>query len=186
MLGVVSVRLGRDAHPRPGTARTDILAVKTEGQRPCIEVQVKTSRMVIRTSTATRKENGCWHLGDKDQLPALSTYEWYALILVDRDPMANAPRSFIVPRDHVAAAAWIGHMHWRTDKSVPPGRRNAPTDQATVWVETFEGYRDKWELLDMPTDEVPVLLPEHYQDWAAEEGVGLPPEHPWTINMPEW
>lgn len=171
---------------RAGTARTDILAVKTEDPRPRIEVQVKTSRMVVPTKRSTREENGCWHLGDKDQLPTLSDHEWYALILIDREPIANAPRTYIVPRNHVAAAAWIGHKHWLHDDSVPFGRRNAPMDQATVWVETFDLYKDRWDLLDKSTHDAPVLLPDHYQEWAAKPNVGVPPGHPWEEKMPTW
>lgn len=72
------------------------------------------------------------------------------------------------------------------DKSVPPGRRSAPMDQATVWVETFDLYKDRWDLLDNSTDDAPVLLPDHYHEWAAEPNVGVPPNHPWERKMPTW
>ena len=85
-----------------------------------------------------------------------------------------------MPRDHVAAA-WISHESWRTDPGAAPGTRNAGVDQARV----FESYLDRWDLLDEPTHTAPVLLPEHYRDLALTDRVGLPPEHPWRLAMPD-
>jgi hypothetical protein len=70
-------------------------------------------------------DQGRWQLGVKSQQPALSPHEWYALVMLDPDARTKAPRTFIVPRDHVAAAAWIGHKNYLTDPSAPPGTRNA-------------------------------------------------------------
>jgi hypothetical protein len=108
---------------RDGLGRTDILAVQTGGPgRQTVEVQVKSIRWV--------EASGRWQLGVKSQQPALSLHEWYALVMLGPGAPTAAPRTFIVPRDHVAAAAWIGHMNWLTDLHAPPGRRNAGLDQA--------------------------------------------------------
>ncbi|WP_314194524.1 hypothetical protein [uncultured Arthrobacter sp.] len=122
----------------------------------------------------------------KSQQPALSLHEWYALVMLDPDAPTRAPRTFIIPRDHVAAAAWIGHMNWLTDPNALPGGRNAGLDQARVGIETVEPYEDRWDLLGTETDEVPVLLPGWYRKLAAEPRVGLPAGHPWTSELPEW
>jgi hypothetical protein len=122
----------------------------------------------------------------KSQQPALSRHEWYALVMLDPDKPTAAPRTFIVPRDHVAAAAWIGHMNWLTDPSAPPGRRNAGLDQARVGIETVQRYEDCWNLLGTPTDKVRVMLPEWYRELAAGPRVGLPEGHPWKKKLPEW
>jgi hypothetical protein len=89
--------------------------------RQTIEMQVKSIRwMDVR---------GRWQLGVKSQQPALSPNEWYALVMLHPDKPTAAPRTFIVPRDHVAAAAWMGHMNWLTDPSAPRGKRNAGLDR---------------------------------------------------------
>lgn len=164
---------------RDGLERTDILAVHTGGPgRQTIEVQVKSIRWM--------DDRGRWQLGVKSQQPALSQHEWFALVMLHPDRPTEAPRTFIVPRDHVAAAAWIGHKNWLTDPSAAPGKRNAGMDQARVAVDTFLAYEDRWDLLGTPTDEVPVMLPKHYRALATDPRVGLPEGHPWKQKLPEW
>ena len=91
-----------------------------------------------------------------------------------------------MPRDDVAAAAWIIHENWRTEPGVEPGKRNAGVDQARVGATSFANYLDRWDLLHEPTRQVPVLLPPDYRDLASSDRVGLPPAHPWRENMPDW
>src|SRR4051794_26877755 len=92
---------------RDGIERTDILAVQTrvEGdERPMIEVQVKAASPNPRPS---------WPLGRKGLVAAISKREWYVLVLLQQPD--ERPRSFVIPRDHVAAATWIRHMSWLND-----------------------------------------------------------------------
>jgi hypothetical protein len=67
--------------------------------------------------------------------------------MLDPDVRTKAPRTFIVPRDHVADAAWIGHMNWRTDPSATPGTRNSGMEQARVGIDTVLRYEDRLDLL---------------------------------------
>lgn len=165
---------------RDGLERTDILAVQTEGPgRQTIEMQVKSVRS--RNDARVR-----WQLGVKSQQPALSRHEWYALVMLDPYAPTAVPRTFILPRDHLAAAAWIGHMDWLTDPHAPPGKRNAGMDQSRVGIETVQPYEDCWDLLGTPTDNIPVMLPGRYRELAADPRVGLPQGHPWKKELPEW
>jgi hypothetical protein len=100
---------------RDGVARTDILATDP-GSGWLIEVQVKTASFSTRPS---------WLLGTKAQEPARTDHEWFVFVVLGSEPW-EAPRSFVVPRDHVSAAAWISHTNWLTEPGIPPGRRNAP------------------------------------------------------------
>ena len=68
-------------------------------------------------------------------------------------------RSFVVPRDHLAAAAWIVHMNWLQDPIVSPGKRNVGVERARIRVEVLVGYEDGWDMLASPTTQAPVLLP---------------------------
>ncbi len=163
---------------RDGMERTDILAVATHlAHRPTVEIQVKT--------TLSPGDRMSWPLGEKAQLPDRSGHEWFVLVSIPT-VHADPPRAFIVPRDHIAAAAWIVHMAWLTDPLATQGKRNAPVAQARIKVENFEGYEDRWDLLPIPTPEVPVLLPPSLRDLSQESRVGLPPGHPWEQHLPSW
>ncbi|KQQ94609.1 hypothetical protein ASF62_11105 [Leifsonia sp. Leaf325] len=162
---------------RDGLERTDILAVQTTGDRRMIEVQVKASRGT--------SDNTSWLLGVKSQKPAISDREWFVLIGLPSTPVEQ-PRAFIVPRNHVAAAAWIEHMAWQTDPTVAPGKRNTDVDQARVKATVWAGYENRWDLLDGSAYDAPVLLPKRIRELALEQRVGLPPEHLWHDGLPVW
>lgn len=164
---------------RDGLERTDILAVHADGDdRRLIEVQVKGAR-------GPKFERISWPLGSKSQQTSRHPREWFVLVAIP-DDLSLAPRSFVVPRTHVAAAAWIEHMDWLTHPDAEPGKRNAPVDRARVWLSTLVSYEDRWDLLHVAEDDVPVLLPRRYRDLAETERVGLPPAHPWRTTLPDW
>lgn len=164
---------------RDGLERTDILAVHAAGtDRRQIEVQVKTSRY----KQANRVS---WPIGVKSQQPSAHEREYFVLVAVP-DAESSAPRSFVVPRDHVAAAAWISHMHWFTEPGIPAGQRNAGVDRSRVALWVFADYEGRWDFLHVDCRDVPVLLPVQYREYAQERRVGLPPAHPWKVSLPNW
>lgn len=161
---------------RDGLERTDILAVHTAARgRPMIEVQVKSLNDVGLSSS--------WPLGTKSQSPSQSDREWFVLVLLGRVP-GDRPRSFVVPHDHVAAAAWIRHMDWLTEPGVAAGKRNVGPDRSRVEVAAFERYEDRWDLLLGSASTAPILLPPDFWELAQDPRVGLPPGHPWRTNLP--
>lgn len=162
---------------RDGLARTDILAVQTTGARRTIEVQVKSVRQT--------KSKPDWPLGTNSQAPALNDREWFVFVLIDLDP-AGPMRTFVVPRDHVAAAVWIEHMHWATEPGIPVGKRNTPLSNARSTISAFESYEDRWDLLLHSADDAPVLLPPGFRTHALDPRVGLPAGHPWAAQLPGW
>ena len=143
--------------------RTDVLAVHSLS-RVMIEVQVKTT-----TSSS-------WPLGRKGTLPARSEREWY--VLVKLGPPPGLPDTYVVPRDHVAAATWIGHRAWLTNPDVEPGKRNAPVDRARIGEEVWADYRAGWDLLQTDTRLVQVLLPGWMRSAMDLNRIGLPPSIP--------
>jgi hypothetical protein len=162
---------------RDGLERTDILAAATQLEhRPAIEIQVKTATAGSRLTS--------WPLGGIAQEIARSPREW--VVLVSLPPLPTAPRGFVVPRDHASAATWVAHQHWLTDPSAPAGSRNAKINQARIQLVVWEGYEDRWDLLDKPTSDAPVLLPKWIRERAQEARVGLPPRHPWRDGLPKW
>lgn len=162
---------------RDGLERTDILAVSADDSRQMIEVQVKTA------TGATDKTS--WPLGSKSQLASRTDREWFVLVALPAE-VNQAPRSFVVPRDVVAAAAWISHQDWLTSPDAEPGKRNAPVDRARVLLPVWGGYEDRWDLIKRPTSDAPVLLPPRYRELALDSRVGLPAGHPWLEELPVW
>ncbi|MCU6479788.1 hypothetical protein [Arthrobacter sp. A2-55] len=162
---------------RDGLERTDILAVKADETSRMIAVQVKAA------SGASHRTS--WPVTSKAQTPAVNDHEWFVFVALPQD-LALPPRSFVVPRDHVAAAAWIAHMDWLTDPTAQPGKRNAPVDRSRVYMKVWERYENRWDLLERSAYEAEVLLPRHYRELAQLDRVGLPPKHPWKIRLPEW
>lgn len=164
---------------RDGLERTDILAVRAEGgERRLVEVQVKAAR-------GARMHSISWPLGSKSQAPSLHEREYFVMVAIPHD-LHEHPRNFVVPRIHVAAAAWIEHMNWLTHPDALPGKRNAPVERSRVLLSTFAGYEDRWDLLDVDQSAAPVMLPSTFRDLALTERVGLPPDHEWRDGLPEW
>jgi len=162
---------------RDGLARTDILAVQTTGDRRAIEVQVKSIRIT--------KSKPDWPLGTNSQGPSLNDREWFVFVAIALNP-TGPMRCFVVPRDHVAAAVWIEHMHWFTEPGIPIGQRNTPLKDARSSVATFANYEDRWDLLEHSAYDAPVLLPAAFREYAQEARVGLPDGHPWLEALPVW
>ena len=164
---------------RDGLERTDILAVRSTETRRMVEIQVKAA------NARHRSESTNWPINAKAQQFALSEREWFVFVML---PISGwqAPRSFVVPRDHVSAAAWISHQDWRTEPSAVAGKRNAEVDAARLTLATWLRYEDRWDLLDNSAFDAPVLLPHRLRGLALEPRVGLPPNHPWTEHLPNW
>lgn len=143
-----------------------------------VEIQVKSARTVTWAKTN-------WPLGEKSQQPSAHEREYFVMVATPNDVTINA-RCFVVPRAHVAAAAWIAHMDWLTADGVPRGKRNAPVNQSRVYLPIFAPYEDRWDLLDVDESKSPVLLPAAFRDLALSERVGLPIGHAWRDKLPAW
>lgn len=162
---------------RDGLERTDILAERharspEAGGRPSlISVQVKTSR------------SERWPLNPEKIGAQRNDEEWF--VLVGWNEATQDLSSYVVPRDHVTAGAWLAHMSWLNDPKFTD-RRHCPSSQARIGADVFAGYRDRWDLLLEPTSKAPILLPKHLHGIALRGDCALPPWHPWTQELPDW
>ncbi len=123
-----------------------------------------------------------------DILAVHATQRWMIDVLVRLGEPPAAPECFVVPRDHVAAATWIGHMTWLTSRDAPPGKRNAGIEAARIADDEWRAYRDLWADLQRPTKALPVRLPLWMRAMMREPRVLLPEGHPWWLeaDVPEW
>ena len=131
---------------RDGLERTDILAERSHAPFDVtqISVQVKTSR------------NERWALNPAKIGSQRSLYEWF--VLVGWNENEQTLSSYIVPRNHVSAGAWLGHMRWLTD---PTAKRQTPI------------------LLPHELHEFALI--------ADASNSKLPEWHPWSgDSLPEW
>ena len=162
---------------RDGLERTDILAERSHAPFDVtqISVQVKTSR------------NERWALNPAKIGSQRSLYEWF--VLVGWNENEQTLSSYIVPRNHVSAGAWLGHMRWLTDPTAKRNRNCGP-EQARMDVSVFGDYKDRWDLLLKPTSQTPILLPHELNEFALIADASnskLPEWHPWSgDSLPEW
>jgi hypothetical protein len=150
---------------RDGVERTDILAANVESGL-AITIQVKAAG-----ATAS------WPVGTKGFLCAKSEHEWY--VFVHLGDGYSAPRYWLVPRNDVAAAAWVGYHAWRYSPDAKR-KRSAGPGATRLHPDDIDGYLDRWDLLELETSSAPWLLPEWIEGQASE--------HVWqsSSDAPAW
>jgi hypothetical protein len=149
---------------RDALERTDVLASHTPSGA-LVAIQVKAANA---DAAATLP----WPVGTKAIQPPRGDNEWYAFVALAGD---GGPTTWIVPRAHVAAVAWAGWHAWRYDPA-HEGKRHSGLESTRLGPGNFSGYAERWDLLELPTSRVPVLLAE--RDLAKIEKEGLPDGHP--------
>jgi hypothetical protein len=77
-------------------------------------------------------------------------------------------------------------MSWLTDPTANPGSRNAGIGSARLPRSAFARYEDRWDLLEAPAFEVPVMLDARMRDAIDDPLVGLPEGHRWRDGVPEF
>lgn len=155
---------------RDDMARADILAmsIRLPG-RPTIQVQVKSA-----TKSATRNRVS-WHLGKTTSGLDESDRAWFMLVVVPEIP--EPLYAYVIPRDHVAAAIYLSQQRLLSESGNPPDSRDGVLDRMRTSETVFEAYRDRWDLLDTSTVEVPIMLPkqllEHIHNRSHFGDLGL-------------
>jgi hypothetical protein len=131
------------------------------------------SGRVLTIQTKTASVGNKFTLGEKDERPAQSDNEWY--ILVALDAVGRRPSFYLVPRNVVSAFLYADHRRWLARLS-PSGAPHKDTSRRAIVRPTVEGYRERWDLLSLPTDDVPLLLDEAARKLVDE--TGFAPGHP--------
>lgn len=103
---------------------------------------------------------------------AAGSDEWF--VCVSLRALDERPVFYIVPRDHLVAHVWVAHHFWLSQPKRDGSQRKNST-MRVIKLRDLDGYREAWELLDLPAAEAPVRLPEAFYERRTE--VGPLPEH---------
>jgi hypothetical protein len=142
--------------------RTDLVA-QHETTKRVIAVQCKTS---------TGDQDFLLSIGCESPSPP-GRDEWFALI--NAFGPDERPTFYLMPRNVVAAYLFITHRVWLRGTKKDGSPRNESTMRNVHRAEA-DPYRERWDLLEGPTADVPYWLPEAVFDW--EPAIGLPAGHP--------
>jgi hypothetical protein len=155
-------------------SRRGWLATVTIKNAPGTDVlaqRVHTGAVVaIQTKTASRGNN--FWVDKKCEVPARAMNEWY--VLVDLRADGDRPKFYVIPRNIIAGATYAQHVEWL--QRPREGRSVKDTTQRSLHAKYLTGYEDRWDLLDRPADEAPLLIGEWYTECVRR--FGLPPGHP--------
>ena len=157
------------------------LATVTIKNAPGTDVLAKSLRSgaVVAIQTKTASLGNQFWLSSKCEVPAMSQNEWYVLVKLHKE--RTRPSFFVVPTNVVAGAVYAQHREWLSR----PGREGKPrkdTNMRVMPAKHFLGYEDRWDLLEKPADEAPLLIAEWYSECVRD--FGLPPGHPGWPSVP--
>lgn len=145
-----------------GVERTDILA------------QHSSSGRVIALQVKTANSDG-FQLSAKAEAPTSESNQWFVFVrLADPD---DRPRYFVVPANVVSALVFVVHRDWTAGRR-RDGSPRKPTTRRVIRANQFERYEDAWQLLEAPSHDAPVWLPDSVLRKSADPAIGLPDGHP--------
>jgi hypothetical protein len=144
---------------------TDVLAQRLE------------TALTVAIQTKTASPGSMFRLSEKDERPARTPHEWYVLVRLKGE--LERPDFFVVPRDFVSAFLFVGHRTWLAE----PGKKgpHRDTKQRNMDGEWISDFKERWELLDLRTEDVTSTHDQWVLKMAGQ--FGLPEEHPWRSRI---
>jgi hypothetical protein len=127
---------------------------------------------VVAIQTKTSSDGNSFQLDKKCEVVAREMNEWY--ILVGLRAEGERPKFYLIPRNIIAGATYAQHVEWL--QRPREGRSVKDTARRALLAKYLAGYEERWDLLDRPADEAPLLISEWYTDCVRR--FGLPPGHP--------
>ena len=151
------------------------LATPTIKNAPGTDVlaQYREKGILVAIQTKTASLGNQFMVNATMERPSSANNEW--VVLVKLHEMRTRASFFIVPHNHVAAAAYAQHRRWLATPG-RDGQQHRDTPRRMLIAKQFLGYEDRWDLLLQPTSEAPNLLGADYADCVSHWGV--PPGHP--------
>jgi hypothetical protein len=155
------------------------LATPTIKNAPGTDVlaQYREKGILVAIQTKTASFGNQFMMNAGIERPSSAENEW--IVLVKLHKLGSRPSFFVVPHNHVAAAAYAQHRRWLAT----PGRAGQPhrdNPRRTLRAHQLLNYEDEWDLLLRPTSAVPNMLGDDYAECIAQWGVpsghpGMPP-----------
>jgi hypothetical protein len=151
------------------------LATVTIKNAPNTDVLAQKPRtgMIVAIQTKTAGVGNEFQLRQKAEEVALAQSEWFVLVKLIEE--RTRPHFFIVPKNVVSGAIWASHRDY-LKRPRAAGKVVKDTDKRALVAKRLEGYADRWDLLDHPANEAPLLIDKWYTDCVQR--FGLPPGHP--------
>jgi hypothetical protein len=151
------------------------LATVTIKKAPTTDVlaQHLATGWVVAIQTKTASPGNKFMLGPKDEIPSTAANEWY--VFVGLAASGARPTFFVVPRNVVAGMIYARNRH-RLATPSQSGAPHKPGSTRMVHKKLVEPYRERWDFLQLPTAEVPLLVDDDVLAVAKE--YGLPDAHP--------
>ena len=146
--------------------RTDILAHHPE------------TGVSVSIQSKAANGGGDFQAGKASEEPSIpGTREWFAFVGLSSPD--ERPTFYVVPRNVISAFSWCQHQAWlrSTRRDGQPHRDN---NMRNISQRYLDAYRERWDDLLLPPDEIPYQLPQWFWDWKAD--VGLPPGHPGAVR----
>jgi hypothetical protein len=127
--------------------------------------------VAIQTKTASYGND--FQLNAKCEQPSTALNEWYVFVKLHEE--RTRPSFYVVPRNIVAGFVYATHREWLS-RAGRGGRAHKDTTKRAAAAKYLGGYEDRWDLLDRPADQAPLLADQWYT--GCVERFGLPPDHP--------
>lgn len=150
------------------------LATPTIKNAPGTDVlaQYREKGILVAIQTKTASMGNQFMVHESIERSSAADNEW--VVLVKLHELGTRPSFFILPHDHVAAAAYAQHRRWLGTPG-REGKQHNDTARRMLIAKQFVGYEDRWDLLLRPTTEVPNLLGDDHAECISLWGV--PPGH---------
>jgi hypothetical protein len=127
--------------------------------------------VAIQTKTASHGSE--FQLSAKSEEPSSAENQWYVFVKLHEE--RTRPSFYVVPRNIVAGFVYATHREWLS-RPGRGGRAHNDTTKRAAATKYLVGYEDRWDLLDGPADQAPLLAGQWYTECV--ERFGLPAGHP--------
>jgi hypothetical protein len=156
-------------------SRRGWLATVTIKNAPGTDVlaQNSYSGAVVAIQTKTASGGNQFMLNKKCEAPTSAQNEWFVFVKLNAKQVR--PTYYVVPRNIVAGAVFAQHREWLS-RPGPTGSAHKDSSIRMLRRHHLSDYEDRWEFLERPTEDVPLLIDQWYTDCVLK--FGLPPGHP--------
>src|SRR5262245_42068402 len=112
--------------------------------------------LAVAIQTKTSSGGNRFQLNSKAEGPSKAQNQWYVFVRLDEDEVGR-PRYFVVPHNVMAGALFAQHREWLSGKK-RDGSDRRDSAMRSMPLDDIAAYEDRWDLLEAPTDQAPLLI----------------------------